>query len=337
MTTATTSTTRPCRYQRWDGELNQGHWTWLTIVVTGVRRIAKNAKTRTLIMTSGLFVLGSCGIFYALSLLETIVGTPQAKGLYDFVRGFLGVDISSVSRLEEFRGILWRCVFLVMIKIQMFWVLFVVARVGPGLIANDLKARALPIYFAKPVAPLTYLLGKWMVVASFIAMVMLLPNLLSLLVGTLMTGGLGSWSQSLGLAWDLLVSGLGVCVLGGMIMIALSSMTSDSRYVTGAWLAVCVLLVFAQAIVNEALPGKSVQGFLGCISLRDNVLVLTDWLFGMRQAWEASSLPVEAFSEALVKPVKPLYSAVVLGGWTLAAVLFSYRQVVRFSRSAANV
>jgi len=335
MTTA--HTVQSCRYSRWDGQLSRSRWTWLMIVCIGVRLAAKRSRTRGLVIAGGLLVLGSCGMFYALSLLETLVGTSQARGLYDFIRVMLGVDVSGVARLEELRGLLWRCVFLLAVHIQMFWVVLMVAQAGPGVIANDLKARALPIYFAKPVTPLTYLVGKWMTVVVFIAMVTLIPNLASLLLGTWMTGGPGTWGEFLVLAGDLLVSGLGLCVVAGAIVIALSSLTSDRRYVTGAWLAICVLLVAAQAVVRDALPADSVRGFLGCISLKDNVLVLTEWLFGMREAWETAALPSEAFIRAPLSEGSPGCAAVVLAGWTVGALLLCYRQVVRFSRSAANV
>ena len=250
---------------------------------------------------------------------------------------FLGVDISGVARIEQFREPLWRSMFLLTIKIQMLWVLLVAAWVGPGLIARDLRTRALPIYFAKPVTPLTYLTGKWLVVASFIAMVMLVPNLLTLTIGSMITGGLHTWSQTLSLALELILSGVMVCLVGGTIILALSSLTSDHRYVAVAWVAVCVLTMIAQGIIDENLPEKATSGWLGCISLRDNMVILSEWLFGIRQAWEASALPTEAFSSALVRPVQPICAATVLGAWTVAAILVCFWRVIRFSRFAASL
>ena len=328
---------QPCRYRHWDGRLSRSRWTWLTIVLNGVRLTLKNSRTRGLMITGGLLAVGSCVMFYVVSLLETLVGTPQARGLYDFMRVMFGVDISGVARLEELRGLLWRCVFLLALHVQMFLVLLIVAQTGPGVIANDLKTRALPIYFAKPVTPLTYLLGKWMTVAVFIAAVTLIPNLIALLLGTWMTGGPGTCGEFFVLAGDLLISGVGICVVAGAIVIALSSLTSDRRYVMGAWLAVCVLLASAQAVVRDALPEESLRGFLGCISLRDSMAVLAEWLFGMRASWEAAALPPEAFSRAPLSEVSPVCAVVVLAAWTAGALLLGYRQVVRFSRSAANV
>ena len=330
-------TSKPHRYQRWSGELDKGWWTWLVIVTTGIRLILKEAKTRILVLTAGGVMIGTCVILGVLAYIETIVEDPEAEVYYDFVRGLFGVDLSGIAQLGEFRPLLWRSVFLLTIKIQLVWVLLVVARVGPGLIAKDLKSRALPIYFAKPVTPLTYLAGKWLVVASFIAAVMLIPNVLSMVIGSLITGGLPTWGETLNLGIDLVLSGLMVCLVGGALVLALSSLTSDHRFVAVGWLAICLIPMIAQQIVNQTVPADATTGWLGCISLRDNIVILTERLFGLRETWEASSLPPEAFSSALVRPVDPVYAMTVLAGWTAGALLLCYKRVVRFSRSASNV
>lgn len=327
----------PHRYRRWNGSLSQGRWTWLAIVTTGIRLAFKSVRTRALLIGASGVVLGGSIVLYLFSLLEAVAGTRQAAAILEFVRGLLQVDLSDVTRIGEFREILWRVLFLLLIKVEMFLVLLTVASVGPGLISNDLKHRALPIYFAKPVTPITYLAGKWLVVSTFIAAVTLIPNLLTLVMGVAIGGGLHTWGQTLGLATDLLISGLAVCTVGSAIMVALSSLTSDQRYVAVAWLAVCLLPTIAQGIVNDALPADATTGWLGCISLRGDVVVVTDWLFSTREALQASSLPAEAFTDALVSPVKPGYAAAALAAWTVVGLLVSYRRIVKFSRSAANV
>ncbi len=325
------------RYRRWRGTLNQGRWTWLPIVMTGIRLALKGMRTRTLLLSASAVVLGGTIVLYLLSLLEVMAGTREAAGMMEFVSALLRVDISGAARIGDYREILWNLLFLLTVKAQMFWVLLVVSAFGPGLIANDLKNGALPIYFAKPITPLTYLCGKWAVAASFIAMVTVVPNLLTLGLGTLIAGGLHTWGQTLDLAMGVALSGVTLCMVGGAIILALSSLSSDHRYVTVAWLALCLLPGIAQGIINELLPPASTTGWLGCVSLRDNVVTLTDWLFGVREAIEAASLPTEAFTRALVKSVSVPQATIVLAAWTVGGLLISYRRVVSFSRSAANL
>ena len=331
------SADRVHQYQRWQGTLGKTHWTWPAIVANGINLSLRHSKTRILLLTSGTPALTAVGMFYVTSLLESVVGTDQARGMYDFVNSLLHIDIRGISQLAEFREVLWRSTFLMMAKIQMFWVLIVVARVGAGVIANDLKARALPIYFAKPVTPATYLLGKGAVVASFVAIVTLIPSLVAFVLGIALTGGPGTWAQVLTLAMDLTASGALVCVVSAAAILALSSITSDQRYVTVGWVAICLLPVFAQAIVNESLPADSRMGWLGCISLRDDIVIVIEYLLRIRQGLAATSLPAERFAQALGSPVDPAKAAVVLGALTAAAIVFSWRRVVRFSRTAATV
>ena len=294
-------------------------------------------KTRILITSAMLLVLGCSSAFYGIAYLEEAIGTPESVAFLDIIRVVLGVDLSAATHLSEFREALWRTAFALMIRIQLIWVLMIVAFVGPGLIANDLRSRALPIYFSKPITPQTYLLSKWIVVASFIAVVNVVPNLMSLIIGVLLTGGLDGWGPTLRLAWDMLMAGGGVAVVGGSVMLAISSLTSDRRYATVGWLAICLLPRVAQAILHEALSAKVTKGFLGSISLNGDVMILTEWLMDIRRLWEATPLPPEAFGRAMASHVEPFYPAVVLLLVTAVSVLVCYRRVVRFSRSAANV
>ena len=61
--------------------MNKGRLTWLAIVVTGIRLALKEKKTRALVMTIALVVLGNCIILYVLSLLEVLAGTEQARAI----------------------------------------------------------------------------------------------------------------------------------------------------------------------------------------------------------------------------------------------------------------
>jgi hypothetical protein len=57
--------------------------------------------------------------------------------------------------------------------------------VGAGLIAEDLKARALPLYLVRPVTPFDYWLGKLLVPVRVLAVTVLAPGLALILIGAL--------------------------------------------------------------------------------------------------------------------------------------------------------
>ncbi len=329
------------RYERWSGHLRSGPSSWLAIVTTGIRLACRVAVVRLLILSMCLIlVVFTCVVFYVLSLLETLVGSTEGSGAYGFITTLLQVDLRGVTQIADFREVLWRTIFLFIIRIQLVAVLIMVARVGPGLIADDIKSRALPIYFARPVRPITYLTGKWMVVATFIGLVILAPNLLAVIGGTLLTGGLEAsepMSGGLFLGLRLLVVGLGVMLCGGALSLMLSSLSSDKRYVAVGWLAICLVPITIQSILDDALPAATTTGWLASVSLSGNVLILTEWVMDLRKAWEATPLPPEAYNHTLGRPITPMYPAIVLSVVTLMSALICYRRVVRFSRAAANV
>lgn len=326
------------RYQRWPGRLENPAplSSLLAIVITGVRLQYNRRYVKPLLLAGPICVAGICLMLYLLAMLETLAGQPSARGLYDFARTFIGVDLSAVSQIGELREVIWRSVFAFAIHVQLFAVMILVARIGPGLIADDIKTRALSIYFAHPVTPKSYMIGKWLVAAAFVASVTMIPNLVALVIGSMITPGLSGIGPAVSLGLDLVIAGLGIMLMSGLVMLALSSMTSDSRYVTVGWLAVCMIPAVAQVIVRENIPRERVTGWLASISIKDNVNVLVERLFNLRAGWEASSLPPEAFAKALGHPIELFYPAMVLSGATLVAGAICFRRIRTFSQAAAS-
>ncbi len=331
------ATVRSTHYQRWERRPRSPNWIWLAIAGHGVRLALKQTRNVVTVLPSVGLVVGAGAIFYVLSILEQLVGTREAMGIYRFVQVFVRVDLSNVARIGDYRLQLWQSVFLLMIKVQLFYLLVIIGQFGSHLIANDLKTNALPIYFARPITPLTYLLGKWLTIGCFIALAMLLPNLAALAGGILVAGLPGTWAQTLGLACNLALSGVGVMLVGGLVILAISSLTADKRFVIVGWLALVLLPQITQQILYEEMDPKYTGGLLGSLSLSNDVLILTTWLLDLRQGWQATGLPSQAYELALGPPVKPLYPALVLLGVTGLAATVCYRRVVRFSRAAANV
>ena len=58
--------------------------------------------------------------------------------------------------------------------------------VGSGLIAEDLRTRALPLYLVRPITPTDYWIGKWLIPAAVLGVAVLLPLLILLVFGVLL-------------------------------------------------------------------------------------------------------------------------------------------------------
>lgn len=332
-----TVTTSVHRYERWPGTLGSGRWTWLAIVANEVRLNFKRQEVRFFLLAASGLVVGPTIVFYIISLVEELAVVGEAGGWFGFLRGLLGVDLSEAAKISEYRELLWRLTFLVSIKVQFFFLLLVTAVIGPGLIADDLKSRALPIYFARPVRPWNYVLGKGLAMASFLAVVTLVPNILALILGTMITGGLGSWSQNFGLAWRIGLASVGVMAIGSCIILALSSLGADKRLATLGWLGLCMIPSAAQQILNANLPAEKLTGYLGTLALNRDIMILTEWLLDIRLLLKSSPLPIEKFEAAVGPEVRPECAAVVLGSLLLLSIVVCMRRVLKFSRAAANI
>ena len=84
-------------YQRWDGDLGRGWWTWRAIVWNGLKLAVKQQRNKNLLLMSVLFTLMIGLTLYVIRLLEDVMGTGQARGLMDFIKTFLGVDLSGAT------------------------------------------------------------------------------------------------------------------------------------------------------------------------------------------------------------------------------------------------
>jgi len=336
-TLASSATVHSLRYRRCDRPFSAARWTSVVIAAHGVRLALKDPRNVILVFASLGLVPVAAVVFYVLALFENLIGTRDAQEFYRLVQLLLRVDLSDVARAGVSRLPLWNSIFLLMTKVQLSFLLIVIAQFGASLIASDLKTKALPIYFARPITPATYLLGKWLTIASLIAVAMPVANLLALVVGVLVAGAPGSWDQTLRLACHLTVSGVGVMLVGGLVILALSSLSADKRFVIVGWLALALLPHFTQQILYKHLDPQLTTGILGSLSLSGDVLILTAWLFDLPHTWQATGLPPQAYAAALGPAVQPLYPVLVLLGTTVLAAMICYCQVVRFSRAAANL
>ena len=136
-------------YRHWDGDLRGPGWRWWVIAEAGVRLLLSRKKF--------LFVLMAAWMPFSIQAFMVYLMLVQGQSL-----GFsLGAGF--------FQQAFW---------IQLFPLILVTIYAGSGLIASDLAANALPLYFSKPITRMDYVLGKLAVIATFLILVFLAPVLI---------------------------------------------------------------------------------------------------------------------------------------------------------------
>jgi ABC-2 type transport system permease protein len=110
--------------------------------------------------------------------------------------------------------------------------------VGPNLISQDLRYNALPLYFSRPLRRSDYFLGKLGVIVAFLGMVIIVPSLVAYVLGLLFSLDITIVRDTFGLLLASVAYGLVIALSAGLLILALSSLSRNSRYVALFWLGI---------------------------------------------------------------------------------------------------
>jgi ABC-2 type transport system permease protein len=234
-------------YQHWSGTLSGHAWRWLTITRHGVRVGMKNPFLRIVVIVSWLPAIGLAFMLCLWGLLEQ--RSPLVMPLMSFLGGLFPREVLADPR--QYRVVIWTLCYRYFLQVELPFSMIVVLLVGPSLISQDLRFNALPLYFSRPLRRIDYFLGKLGVIGWFLGMVVIVPSLIAYVLGLL-------FSLDITILWDTfplllacLAYGAVIVLSAGMLMLALSSLSRNSRYIALFWMA----LWFVGGIVASILDG----------------------------------------------------------------------------------
>lgn len=133
-----------------------------------------------------------------------------------------------------------------------FLILFT-AMSGSGLIANDLRANALEIYFSRPLTLLDYFLGKLMVILSILLGLTLLPCLLLWTIDVILCETDGYWLEQLHMLPRIICACLLMTVPYALLMLAFSAIARTARNAMLLFVGVVVMTGTISNILRHAL------------------------------------------------------------------------------------
>jgi ABC-2 type transport system permease protein len=137
----------------------------------------------------------------------------------------------------------------------LFFVTLMASVVGSGLIADDLNSMALTLYLSRPITHADYLIAKAAILAPLIAMIAVLPLVLTPLVAALL--GLFSWTialEAIGLSF---VLGLLNTAFYTSLTLLLSSLTRRKSYAAAGVFAVDFGLTIPAVLLSNALGNST--------------------------------------------------------------------------------
>jgi ABC-2 type transport system permease protein len=220
-------------YQHWQGPLSGHARRWLVITRHGVRVHTKNRILRLLLIVAWLPALALIVAMAIWGLVE-----QQAEGVLRLVRNLLPADMLLDPR--AYRATAWTLAYSFFFKTQMFFIMLLVVVAGPGLISRDLRFNALPLYFARPLTRLDYVLGKLGVIGALVAAVAVGPALFAYIVGVGFSLDISVVGDTFPVLLGSLAFGLVITLSVGTLILALSSLSKRSLYVgiafAGLWI-----------------------------------------------------------------------------------------------------
>lgn len=236
-------------YAAWEGAILERPRTWMVIARTGVC-LAWRKILAILIFIAAIPFLFRAGQIYIAS------------------------RISGQSFLEDFAGSIRidAGFFMNFMNGQMLLFLIIVALCGAGLVANDRKYRALPLYFAKPVNFWDYVSGKFLILAFYGGLVTIVPALLLFVMQLLVTREQGFLAAHYWVPLSIVAMGALMLVVLGGLMLTVSAFARGTRS--------AIIAIFALIYIPNLLA-KILSMFrdVGWISISRNIEQVAAVLF----------------------------------------------------------
>lgn len=224
-------------YQHWSGQLSSHAWRWLAITRRGVRTALRGRLVRLALVLAWLPALV---LIFALCLWGLV---ERQSALIDTIRpmltSFLGRPILAGPR--EYRVEIWTLCYHYFLAWELWFSMVLVLLVGPNLISQDLRYNSLPLYFSRPLRRTDYFLGKLGVIAALLGAVIIVPSCVAYVLGLLFSLDITIVRDTLRIFLASVCYGIVIAVSAGTLMLALSSLSRNSRYVALFWMCIWIL------------------------------------------------------------------------------------------------
>jgi ABC-2 type transport system permease protein len=236
-------------YAVWEGAVLERPRTWIVIARTGVRLVWRRVLA-VLLFIAAIPFLFRAGQIYLASRVSRL------SFLSDFA-----------SAIEIDAGF-----FMSFMRHQTLIFLVIVAFSGAGLIANDRKYNALPLYFARPVHFWDYVSGKFAILVFYGGLVTVVPALLLFVLQLLLTEESGFFAAYYWVPPAIIAMGAMMLAVIGGITLAVSALARGTRS--------AVVAIFALVYIPDLLA-KILSAFrdVGWISIHRNIEQVASVLF----------------------------------------------------------
>jgi ABC-2 type transport system permease protein len=264
-------------YQHWHGKLSGQAGRWLPITRHGAQVQLKNRWVRIFLMVACLPAAVLAGILAIWGLFE-----QQSQFLTPFLFFFQNLPEEIRAGPRGFRTPLWTLAFRQFFDIQLSLSMILVLLIGPDLISQDLRFNAIPLYLSRPLRRFEYFLGKLGVIAAFLLSVTVVPTLVAFALGYGFSLDATVIRDTARLLLASVAFGMIVVVSAGLLMLALSSLSRNSRYVGAMWLGLWIVGNITSGVLERTVRAD----WCPLASYTGNLRRVRDALFDAETSWD---------------------------------------------------
>lgn len=244
-------------YRHWEGTLKtHSHMRWWIIAKAELKLLAQRKFVRLIVAIPPLIY-----IFVHAILIYIVNQVP-------------GVEFSFRVDSDFFQKFLFRITPIP----STFLVALIAIFGGSGLIANDLKNKALSLYLSKPISWIDYLIGKFAVIGILLGCLTLIPGLLLFLEHLLLTGT-SFLKENYWIPFSIIAYSVIIIFSTSLLILLFSSLTTNSRYATIGFCAVW----FGSPVIYEVLRTITRTSKMALVSIWANYDILGTIMFGGSQ------------------------------------------------------
>jgi len=243
-------------YAHWEGRLEGRLFRWWPITATGIRLVFRSKVFIVVFCLVQIPFVIRLGMIYLYSLVPALAESREFRA------------VATVDGSFYHNFFLWGQAGLILICLF----------AGVGLIARDLKARALEIYFSKPVTLFDYVAGKFGVMLFFLFCVTLFPGLLLFLSDFLLSEA-GTFAERAGHLLGIGSVSVIVAVTLSSTVLAASALCNSVRNAAVLWIGFHLTLLIAAAILAQVFQIFLLQ----IIDVRYSLESLSEAIFGLEK------------------------------------------------------
>ncbi|MDF1837318.1 MAG: hypothetical protein P1V35_05580 [Planctomycetota bacterium] len=206
---------------------------------------------------------------------------------------------------------------------EQFFAFLTVAWYGSRLIADDRRLSANLLYFARPITPIRYILGKLGTVGAFGVFTLLAPALLICVQAAFSSPDWVFLTDNFGVV----IAVVGYCLLWIFVMSSVILAISSCFKRRSLSLVCCFIVLFLSHGITQVLSEATDKGYYGLLSLMSNLQSISKWLF--HESSLITNMANRRTGMGSRFDVDITHSFLALGVMTLIAWIILYRNVKR--------